>query len=215
MKGAFIVIEGLEGAGKSTVITAVASFLQDKGHAVQCTREPGGTPMAEAIRECVKHDWQSEEVTQETELLLMYAARSQLVHNVIKPALVAGKFVIGDRHNLSSIAYQGGGRQVPTETLNQLKEMTLGDFSPQLSLYLDIEPLEGLKRARGRGELDRIERAGSAFFDRARARYLQEIQILKAQNTYSAYVIDASASIEKVQHAVLSSLHEWYERSFA
>jgi len=213
MTGAFIVIEGLEGAGKSTVIGAVSAFLENKGHEVVCTREPGGTPMAEAIRECVKHDWENEEVTQETELLLMYAARSQLVHNVIKPALNSGKFVIGDRHDLSSVAYQGGGRQVPTQVLAQLKQMTLGDFSPQLSLYLDIEPQLGLQRARGRGELDRIEQAGLDFFERARARYLAEIQMLQQQDPHSAHIIDASQNVENVQQAVLARLENWYMRS--
>lgn len=210
MSGAFVVIEGLEGAGKSTVISAVSKFIKDKGHDVLCTREPGGTPMAEAIRNCVKQDWQTEEVTQETELLLMYAARSQLVHNVIKPALNKGQYVIGDRHNLSSLAYQGGGRQVPDETMLQLKTMTLGSFAPNFTLYLDIEPKLGLSRARGRGELDRIELAGMAFFERARERYLLEIRALQNINVNSAAIIDASQDVDSVRESVLNSLDAWY-----
>ncbi len=133
MKAAFVVIEGLEGAGKSTVINALEKFFTDLGHRVICTREPGGTPMAEAIRECVKQSW-DEVVTQETELLLMYAARSQLVENKIKPAMSANKWVIGDRHDMSSVAYQGGGRGIDLSVLGALRTMTVGDLEPDLTL---------------------------------------------------------------------------------
>ena len=136
MSPAFIVIEGLEGAGKSSVIAKLKSVIEEKGHSVVCSREPGGTPMAEAIRECVKKDW-NEVVTQETELLLMYAARSQLIENKIKPALADNTWVIGDRHDWSSIAYQGGGRGVELDKLMALRSMTMGDFKPDL-VILDI-----------------------------------------------------------------------------
>ena len=122
MQGKFIVVEGLEGAGKSSVIATISNFLQQRGLDCIQTREPGGTPMAEAIRDCVKHNW-SETVNEKTELLLMYAARCQLVENVIKPALEQGTWVIGDRHNLSTLAYQGGGRQIPLDYLHQLKNL--------------------------------------------------------------------------------------------
>jgi dTMP kinase len=205
MKAAFVVVEGLEGAGKSTVIKALENFFIDLGHNVICTREPGGTPMAEAIRDCVKQSWTNETVTQETELLLMYAARSQLVHNVILPALTNNTFVIGDRHNLSSVAYQGGGRQVPLDILQQLKKLTLGDFTPDFTLYLDIEPSLGLARAKGRGALDRIELAGLAFFERARHTYLAQVALLD-----NAVIINAENSIDKVKEDVLLALHSWY-----
>lgn len=206
MKSAFIVVEGLEGAGKSTVIKALACFFTERGHKVICTREPGGTPMAEAIRNCVKQTWQNEEVTQQTELLLMYAARSQLVHNVILPALTKQTFVIGDRHDLSSVAYQGGGRRVPLAQLQQLKYLTLGDFAPDFTLYLDIEPSLGLARARGRGELDRIELAGLDFFERARHTYIEQISLLD-----NAVTIDAGNSVEQVKADVLSAISDWYD----
>ena len=205
MKAAFVVVEGLEGAGKSTVIKAIENFFTALGHQVICSREPGGTPMAEAIRECVKQTWDSEEVTQETELLLMYAARSQLVHNVILPALANNIFVIGDRHDLSSIAYQGGGREVPLENLKQLKKLTLGDFTPDFTLYLDIEPSVGLARAKGRGALDRIELSGLAFFQRARQMYLAQIALLD-----NAVIINAQNNVEQVTQDVLNALHQWY-----
>lgn len=215
MKAAFIVVEGLEGAGKSSVINAIQAFLETKEHAVITTREPGGTPMAEAIRDCVKHNWENETVTQETELLLMYAARSQLVNNIIKPALNNNTFVVGDRHNLSSVAYQGGGRGIALNVLAQLKEMTLGNFAPDLTLYLDIDPRIGLERARGRGELDRIEQAGMQFFDNARHMYQNQISLLKTKNKNSAFTIDASEDMQTVHDNVLSSLTQWYEQEWS
>ena len=202
----FIVVEGLEGAGKSTVIDAIRDFLSKKGQVVVCTREPGGTPMAEAIRECVKHPWAEEEVTQETELLLMYAARSQLVQNVIKPALASNYYVVGDRHDLSSLAYQGGGRRVELTKLHQLRQLTLGGFVPDFTLYLDIDPSLGLERARGRGELDRIEMAGLDFFKRARQVYIDTISSMP-----NAIQIDASQSVGEVKKDVLSALDNWYQ----
>ncbi|MCU7553967.1 dTMP kinase [Alteromonas sp. ASW11-19] len=171
MAGKFIVVEGLEGAGKSSVISLIVETLQARGLSVTQTREPGGTPMAEAIRECVKHDW-DEEVAEETELMLMYAARVQLLKNRILPALASGEWVVGDRHDLSSQAYQGGGRGLNADTLRALADIALDGFTPDLTLYLDVEPATGLARARGRGELDRIEQAGLVFFERTRDRYL-------------------------------------------
>ncbi len=181
MSGKFIVVEGLEGAGKSSVIALIESLVNNKGYNTITTREPGGTPMAEAIRECVKQNWQ-EDVVEETELMLMYAARAQLLANVIKPAMAQGTWVIGDRHDLSSQAYQGGGREIEQTTLTTLRDLTLKGFTPDLTLYLDVEPATGLARARGRGELDRIELSGLAFFERTRARYLalaeQDVRIV-------------------------------------
>lgn len=203
---AFIVVEGLEGAGKSSVISVLKALLEQYAFSVVTTREPGGTPMAEAIRDCVKKDWQGERVSQQTELLLMYAARSQLVENVIKPALKAGSWVLGDRHDLSSVAYQGGGRGVPFSTLSTLRQMTLGDFVPDFTLYLDIEPQLGLARARGRGELDRIEQEDLAFFERARASYLEHVQA-----SPSAVLIDASQNIAAVQRDACIALQHFID----
>jgi dTMP kinase len=208
MKAAFIVVEGLEGAGKSTVIEALESFFTQLGHKVISTREPGGTAMAEAIRDCVKKTWENETVTQETELLLMYAARSQLVHNVILPALANNIFVIGDRHDLSSVAYQGGGREVPLESLAQLRKLTLGDFAPDFTLYLDIDPSIGLARARGRGELDRIELAGLSFFERARRTYKDQVALLD-----NAVTINAENDVARVRQDALEALDTWYQHT--
>ena len=204
MKPRFIVVEGLEGAGKTSVIQIIESFLKSQSVNVINTREPGGTPMSEAIRECVKHQWE-EYVTQETELLLMYAARSQLVSNVIKPALENDTWVIGDRHNWSSIAYQGGGREIALSSLTQLKHLTLGDFEADFTIYLDVSPEVGLQRARGRGELDRIEQAGMSFFERARTMFISLVS-----ESDKACLIDANQSMEKVHADVLLNLEKWF-----
>ncbi len=159
--------------------------------------------MAEAIRECVKHDW-DETVSEETELLLMYAARVQLLTNKILPSLDAGAWVVGDRHDLSSQAYQGGGRGVSEKTMTAISNITLKGFKPDLTLYLDVEPAVGLERARGRGELDRIEQAGLAFFERTRAKYLS-----LAKQDESIVVVSAMQSMEKVHQDVTAIINDY------
>ncbi|MBU3022725.1 dTMP kinase [Aestuariibacter sp. A3R04] len=203
MTGKFIVIEGLEGAGKSSVIDVVKRVVTDRGYTCINTREPGGTPMAEAIRECVKHEWQ-ESVSEETELMLMYAARRQLLVNVIQPALAKGHWVIGDRHDLSSLAYQGGGRQIDADKLDALRQLCLQGFRPDLTLYLDVDPAEGLKRARGRGELDRIEKSGLGFFERTRERYLQ-----LANSDDRVHTVDAMQPMNKVHETVRKTIEAY------
>ncbi|TXH63077.1 MAG: dTMP kinase [Tolumonas sp.] len=203
MNGKFIVIEGLEGAGKSTAVSYVLDWLRSHGVAqLETTREPGGTPLAEKMRSIVKevHD---EPLTIQAELLLMYAARVQLVENRIKPALAKGAWVVGDRHDLSSQAYQGGGRGIAPELIQQIKQAVLGDFAPDLTLYLDIDPAVGLQRARERGELDRIEQEALAFFQRTRARYLE-----LARQDKKIHIIDASQTPEQVQMAIHAALEQ-------
>jgi dTMP kinase len=206
-KAKFIVVEGLEGAGKSTAISAIKDVLEQQGIApVVNTREPGGTVLAEKMRALVKEEHEGEKLQDMTELLLMYAARVQLVENVIKPALDNGQWVVGDRHDMSSQAYQGGGRQIAKETMQSLKHVTLGEFKPDLTLYLDLDPRLGLERARGRGELDRIEKNDISFFDRSRARYLE-----LANSDESILVIDASQQIEQVADSIKAALTNWLE----
>ncbi len=205
MNAKYIVVEGLEGAGKSTAIQAVVDTLSAHGiTAITRTREPGGTVLAEKMRELVKEEHEGEVLQDMTELLLMYAARVQLVENVIKPALTQGQWVVGDRHDMSSQAYQGGGRQIARETLQSLKQTTLGAFRPDFTLYLDIDPRVGLERARGRGELDRIEKMDISFFERTRARYLE---IAAADD--SVVTIDAAQSIEQVAHDIKQAMENW------
>ncbi|PWI34995.1 dTMP kinase [Vibrio albus] len=204
----FIVIEGLEGAGKSTAMNAVLDALAEHGISdVVRTREPGGTVLAEKMRALVKEEHEGEELQDTTELLLMYAARVQLVENIIKPALAEGHWVLGDRHDMSSQAYQGGGRQIDKETMASLRNITLGQFKPDLTLYLDIDPKLGLERARGRGELDRIEKMDISFFERTRARYLE-----LAAADESVLVVDASQSIDAVANSIRELLSNWFSR---
>lgn len=203
--GKFIVVEGLEGAGKSTAINAILETLRDAGVSnITQTREPGGTVLAEKMRALVKEEHSGEELQDMTELLLMYAARVQLVENVIKPALHEGAWVVGDRHDMSSQAYQGGGRQIPSTTMTALKETTLSGFKPDFTLYLDLDPRVGLERARGRGELDRIEKMNIEFFDRTRDKYLQ-----LANDDSSVAIINAEQEIEGVALEIKNALTAW------
>ena len=205
MTGKFIVIEGLEGAGKTTAINTVARIL--KQHHIsdlQFTREPGGTPIAEALRNIIKNGLDNEPLTDKAELLMLYAARIQLVDNVIKPALKMGKWVIGDRHDLSTQAYQGGGRQIDKVFIETLQAQVLGNFKPDLTLYLDIAPELGLMRARSRGQLDRIEQQSLPFFERIRQRYLQ-----LAERDNTIITIDANKSIEDVTAQIEIILNSW------
>ena len=205
MAGKFIVIEGLEGAGKSTAHQCVVEALKELGiDDVVFTREPGGTPLAEKLRHLIKHETE-EPVTDKAELLMLYAARIQLVENVIKPALAQGKWVVGDRHDMSSQAYQGGGRQLDQRLLQSLKETILGDFEPDLTLYLDIDPVVGLARARGRGELDRIEQQNLDFFHRTRARYLALVK-----DNPKAVIINAEQPVEQVKADIQSAVKNWW-----
>ncbi|HEM8292701.1 TPA: dTMP kinase [Providencia stuartii] len=205
MKNQFIVIEGLEGAGKTTAINTVVDTLNHAGiNDIVFSREPGGTPLAEKLRELIKQGIEGDKVTDKAELLMLYAARVQLVDTVIKPALAAGKWVLGDRHDMSSQAYQGGGRQIDRYLMQSLRDLVLGDFKPDLTLYLDLSPELGLQRARSRGELDRIEKESLAFFERTRERYLE-----LAASDKSIITIDASQNIEQVQNDIRTALLKW------
>ncbi|WP_233982269.1 dTMP kinase [Pectobacterium versatile] len=208
MNSKFIVIEGLEGAGKTTARNIVVETLRSHGvKDVVFTREPGGTPLAEKLRELIKQGMADEKVTDKAEVLMLYAARVQLVDNVIKPALANGNWVIGDRHDLSSQAYQGGGRGIDQHLLRSLRDTVLGDFRPDLTLYLDLPPAIGLQRARQRGELDRIEQESLAFFDRTRSRY----QELAAEDD-SILTIDASQPIDAVSADIQAALQQWLQQ---
>ena len=205
MNSKFIVIEGLEGAGKTTARDAIVATLRARGiNDLVFTREPGGTPLAEQLRTLVKQGIEGEQVTDKAELLMLYAARVQLVETVIKPALARGAWVIGDRHDLSSQAYQGGGRGLDSELMQTLRDAVLGDFRPDLTLYLDVTPDIGLQRARARGELDRIEQESLRFFERTRARYLT-----LTTDDPTILTIDATQSLEEVTASLKATLDSW------
>ncbi|MBG0758999.1 dTMP kinase [Vibrio cidicii] len=204
-KTKFIVVEGLEGAGKSTAISTVLDVLRKAGiQDIVQTREPGGTPLAEKLRALVKEEHSGEHLHDMTELLLLYAARVQLVENVIKPALAQGQWVVGDRHDMSSQAYQGGGRQISPLLMKNLRDTALGEFKPDFTIYMDIDPKVGLERARGRGELDRIEKMDISFFERTRQRYLQI-----AQADPSVVIINAEQAIDAVAQDIRTVLQKW------
>lgn len=206
--GKFVVIEGLEGAGKSTAVSTVAAVLNaHKINDLVFTREPGGTALAEALRNLIKESINNEPLTYKAEILMFYAARIQLVDNIIKPALQAGKWVVGDRHDLSTQAYQGAGRQLDKHFMTMLKESVLAGFKPDLTLYLDLPPELGLARARQRGELDRIEKESLAFFERVRGCYLEH-----AKADSSIITIDASQAIEKVTADIKTALNAWLDK---
>ncbi len=208
MNSKFIVIEGLEGAGKTSAMKTVVEILQQ--HGIQnliFTREPGGTPLAEKLRGLIKQGVEGESLTDKAEVLMLYAARVQLVENVIKPALARGTWVVGDRHDLSSQAYQGGGRGIDKNLMTSLRDTVLGDFRPDLTIYLDLPPQIGLLRARERGELDRIEKESMDFFDRTRSRYLE----FSVQDK-SIVTVDAAQPIEQVQADIYQVLEQWLKQ---
>ena len=167
-QGKFITIEGGEGAGKSTLMTRVADWLQQHGDQVVQTREPGGTELAEKIRDIVLSD-EHESLADQAELLLMFASRSQHLFERIRPALARGKCVLCDRFTDASWAYQGGGRQMPERWISTLENMVHGDLQPDLTLLLDLRVDVGLSRASRRSEADRIEQESRAFFERVRS----------------------------------------------
>lgn len=197
MSGKFIVIEGLEGAGKSNAQQVVCETLRAHGIEFITTREPGGTPIAEALRTLWKEGIGNEHTTDKAELLMLYAARTQLIETVIQPALARGIWVVGDRHDMSTQAYQGGGRGLSDSLLKPIRQAILGDFEPDFTLYLDIEPTIGLARAKGRGALDRIEQQHIDFFHRTRQRYLA-----LTENNPKAVVINAEPPMDIVSQAV-------------
>ena len=172
MRGVFITLEGGDGAGKSTQMRRVRGWLEQRGHEVITTREPGGTTLSELIRDVVLHG-DHPEMSAHTELLLIFAARAQHVESLIKPALEAGRTVLCDRFTDASYAYQGAGRGLPRSDIAALEQMVQGDLRPDLTLLLDLPVETGLARASERGSEDRFETQSGTFLERAREAYLQ------------------------------------------
>jgi dTMP kinase len=169
-RGKLITLEGGEGAGKSTLLAGLQQHLRAQGVDLVQTREPGGTPLGEAVRAIVL-DPAHRGMCAESELLLMFASRAQLVRECIEPALAAGQWVLCDRFTDASYAYQGGGRGVPNERIATLEQWAAHGLTPDLTLLLDLPVATGRARAAGRGEADRIEVEGDTFFERVRAAY--------------------------------------------
>ena len=197
MKPLFITVEGIEGAGKSSNIAFAENLLRSHGHDVLLTREPGGTPLGEELRQLLlghKHDGMDDL----TELLLMFAARAEHLHNKILPALEAGKWVICDRFTDATYAYQGGGRQLDTSAITTLENLVQGSRRPDLTLLLDLPVETGLARAAKRSEPDRFERQKLDFFQRVRDAYLQ----IARQQPARVKVVDASLELDRVQEQI-------------
>ena len=204
MSGRFITIEGGEGAGKSTAQAYIAKKLEQSGHSVVCTREPGGTPLAEAIRHALL-SLEGEAPVEMAELLLVFAARAQHLAKVIEPALAAGQWVICDRFTDATFAYQGAARGLPLEVISKLESLVQGERRPNAVVLMDLSPEIGMARARARGALDRFEQEDIAFYDRVRAGYLSRAMVLPAQ--YS--IVDASQPLEAVQHDLSHLIDGW------
>ncbi|VXC54971.1 thymidylate kinase [Pseudomonas sp. 8Z] len=194
MTGLFITLEGPEGAGKSTNRDYLAERLRERGVEVLLSREPGGTPLAERIRELLLTP-SDEPMAVDTELLLVFAARAQHLQQVIRPALARGCVVLCDRFTDATYAYQGGGRGLPIERIAQLEQFVQGELRPDLTLIFDLPIEVGLARAAARGRLDRFEQEGRGFFDAVRHAYLQRA----AQAPQRYHVLNAAQTLEQVQ----------------
>jgi len=204
-RGVFVSIEGGEGAGKSTVLAAIAALLAERGFEVVATREPGGTPAGEAIRALLLDP--ASHLVAEAELLLMMAARAQLVRETILPALARGAAVLSDRFTDASFAYQGGGRGIDPGTIATLERIAAG-IKPDFTLLLDVGVDVGMARARARGGApDRIESERGEFFERVRAAYLARA----AAEPSRIHVVDAAQAPEAVVAEVRRRLGEWLD----
>ena len=208
MSGRFITLEGSEGAGKSTNVDTVCETLTEAGIDFVRTREPGGTPMAEALRDAMLHKW-NESVDGITELLLVFAARAQHLSHVIRPALAAGRWVVCDRFTDATFAYQGYGRQLDLEKLAVLESWIQGDLQPDITLYLDVAPDVAAQRIAAR-EKDRMEVERRDFFVRVRQGYLD-----RASEHDRFEIIDAGNPLQEVQAEVRLKTQEfiWRARS--
>ena len=202
MTGRFISFEGIDGAGKSTHIQAVADWFRARGADVQLSREPGGTPLAETLRDIVL----SQPMGSLTEVLLMFAGRRDHVETVIKPALAAGKTLLCDRFTDASFAYQGGGRGLPLSVLEPLADWVQEGTEPELTLWFDLPSAQAAARRAVAREADRIEQQDLDFFERVRAAYARRAE----QAPQRIVRIDASGTVEQVGAQVIATLAARY-----
>ncbi len=204
--GSFITFEGIEGAGKSCNISHAGMLLKDSAKPVMLTREPGGTPLGESLRELLlghKHD----DISSTAELLLMFAARAQHLQSKILPALERGEWVICDRFTDATYAYQGGGRNLDTAAIAALESLVQGERRPDLTILLDLPVSMGLDRAGKRSAPDRFEREKHDFFERVRSAYLR----IAERDPQRVKVVDASVPLEQVQQQIKSVLSSFLE----
>jgi dTMP kinase len=205
-RGRFITVEGIEGAGKSSNLEFVRSLLESAGHEVLFTREPGGTPLGEEIRQLLlghKHTGMADD----TELLLMFAARAEHLEQKIRPALEAGIWVLCDRFTDASYAYQGGGRGIEKERIQALEEWTQQDLRPDLTLLLDLPVEVGLERAGRRSTPDRFEKEELSFFEQVRSSYLETAW----NDAGRVKVVDATPALYEVQQHIAELVQEFLD----
>jgi len=206
MRGKFITIEGTEGVGKTTNIQFIQKWMDSKKLTYGCTREPGGTPLAEQLRELLLAP-REESVCNTAELLMVFAARAQHLNQVIEPMLGEGAWVLCDRFTDATYAYQGAGRHMRDDLIRDLELIVQGSLQPDLTIILDIPVQIGLARASERSAPDRFEQEQVEFFERVRNRYLQIAQ----DNPQRCVVIDASFNLEGVQAQITEALNAFWE----
>ena len=207
MRGKFITIEGTEGVGKTTNIAFIKQWLDDNGISFINTREPGGTPLAEEIRQVLLSN-RDEKVCSKAELLMMFAGRAQHIDQVIEPQLAQGNWVLCDRFTDATYAYQGAGREMGDDLIKDLETMVQGDMRPDLTLILDVPVELGLERAGKRSEPDRFELEKTDFFNRVRHAYLS----MATNNPQRYKIIDASQTLEHVQLQIADTLNSFLQK---
>jgi len=196
-RGKFITIDGVEGAGKSTQIEFICEYLKAKGVDVILTREPGGTDIGEKIRTLLLSN-STGKMHADTELMLMFAARNEHIQNKIMPALKQGNWVLSDRFTDASYAYQGGGRGLDVSRIAQLEQWVSQDFTPDMTLLLDVPVEIGMSRVESRGKKDRIELEATDFFNRVRQAYIDRSE----QFPERIKLIDSSQTVERTKHQI-------------
>ena len=200
-RGRFVTVEGIEGAGKSTQMDVIRQYLEERGISVVMTREPGGAPLSEAVRTLLL-DPDNRGMSSDTELLLVFAARAEHLHKVIRPALESGDWVLSDRFTDATFAYQGGGRGIEAARIAILEEWVQGRLRPDMTLLLDVPVETGMTRIAERGKPDRFEREDRQFFQRIRDSYLQRA----AAEPQRIRLIDARAPVQQVSREALAAV---------
>ena len=203
-KGLFITLEGIEGAGKSTVVDFIEDFLTKEGHDVIKTREPGGTVIGEQIREILLKN-ENHTLTHDAELLLVFSARAQHIQEVILPALSSGKIILCDRFTDASYAYQGGGRGIDASRINLLEKWVQGDLRPNLTLLFDLDVSIGMQRTKKRSDADRFEREEINFFEKIRNTYLERAK----KEPQRFRIINSATSVENVKEQIVTILKDY------